>query len=195
MLIDDILTSNAHPDSRPLCDVINHCRQFIEESQGFPLFKNLPTTFDDLHRVKVRKQKKKTQITETFNKAFDDKFNDLRQRALFVYASEDSLPLIEGQEAFYVFPVNGYSYMYNSQVDNSNDEYKNAFDVMLEQFNSNEDALQILSDLLQYTYTSENLVEGLKQGSEIIMYNVPFYYAIRPEIVENYSELLTSLQD
>jgi len=194
MLIDQILNARSQAED-PLSDVITHCRQFIEESQGLPLFKNLPTTFDDLHRVKVRKQKKTTAVTETFNKAFDDKVNDLRQRALFVYARKNSLPVVEGQEPFYIFPVNGYSYMYNTQVDNSNNEYKNAFDVMLEQFNNNEDAVQMLSDLLQYTYASNNLVEGLQQGSEIIMYNVPFYYAFRPEIVENYSDLLTSLQE
>jgi hypothetical protein len=84
--------------------------------------------------------------------------------------------------------------MYNTQVVDSNQDYKQAFDSMLEQFNDNDQAIQILSDLLQYTYTGENLTEGLDHGAEIIMYNVPYYYAIRTTVVDSYDELLTSFE-
>ena len=166
----------------------------LSESDGLPLFKNLPTYFDDINKVKVRRQKKKNEITQSFNEAFNNKFTDLRQRALFTYASENNVPLEEDQEIFYVFPIDGYQFMYNTQVVDSNEEYKVALDTMFEQFDSHKHASQILSDLLQYTYTSDNLVEGLKQGVEIIMYNLPFYYAIRGSAVDTYGDLLTSFE-
>lgn len=190
MLVKDILFCETNSDNTELSIVSNKCRQFIDESQGYPLLKNLPTTFKDVHRVKVRKQKKKTQVTESFNKAFENEYTDLRQRALFVYGSTN-IPLEENQELFYIFPVDGYRYMYNTEVANSNDEYKAAFDTILEQFSNNDAADQIVVDLLQYTYTCTDLVEGLKQGAEIIIYNVPSYYAIRTTLIENYTDLLT----
>ena len=191
MLVKEILVESGDDE---LSIVNDHCRQFINESGGFPLFKNLSSEYNDVHRVKVRRQKKKNKITQTFNEAFNNKFTDLRQRALFAYASPHNVPLAENQEVFYVFPIDGFRFMYNTQVADSNEEYKQAFDTMFEQFDSQEQASKIMSDLLQYTYTSDNLIEGLKQGVEIIMYNLPFYYAIRKTTANTYKDLLTSFE-
>ena len=192
MLIDDILHYN-HSENSQLQVISEKCSRFINESSGFPLLKNLPTSYQDIHKVKVRQHKKKNEVTESFNEAFNQQLTNLRQRAIFAYSSYD-LPIIEGQETFYVFPIDRYKYMYNTEVINSGEEYKQAFDTILEQFGNNkEEATHIIADLLQYTYTATNLIEGLQKGVEIIMYNIPYYYAVRTSIFEDYNELLTSL--
>ena len=38
-----------------------------------------------------------------------------------------------------------------------------------------------------------NLQEGILHGSEIILYGIPFYYALRSSVVESYDDLLTSV--
>ena len=193
MLVNDILFSEKHSNEQ--IDVLSqHCRQFIDESDGLPLFKNLSIKFNDFHKVKIRRQKRKSEITKSFNEAFKNQYTDLRQRALFVYGSQDNIPLIENQELFYVFPIDGFQYMYNTAVTDSNQEYKSAFDTMLEKFENNEEAVQIITDLLQYTYSSTDLSEGIQKGVEVIVYNIPYYFAMRANLVEDYTQLLTSLK-
>ena len=192
MLIKDILSS-AQSEDQYLSIVSEKCSRFIEESEGFPLLKNLPTSYNDVYKVKVRKQKKTNEVSESFNEAFKNQLTDLRQRSIFAYASYD-LPIIEEQEMFYVFPIDGFKYMYNSKVTNSGEEYKEAIDKISEQFgNDNQEAIEIITELLQYTYTSTNLVEGLRKGAEVIVYSIPYYYAVRASIFEDYNQLLTSL--
>ena len=60
------------------------------------------------------------------------------------------------------------------------------------EFEGNE-ADQIIADLLQYTYISDTLNEGIKSQAEIILYNIPFYYAVRANTID-YGDLLTSLR-
>ncbi len=49
-----------------------NCAQFFTESSGLPLFKNLSTSYNDFHKVKVRKRKGESgDFTETFNEAFE----------------------------------------------------------------------------------------------------------------------------
>ena len=83
--------------------------------------------------------------------------------------------------------------MYSREVTNSNDAYQKAFDSILEQFNSKNEAEQIIADLLQYTYVSDTLNEGITSQAEIILYNMPYYYAVRSNTID-YGELLTSLK-
>ena len=191
MRVNEIMASDNNSEDLQFKFLSKHCHQFIDESGGFPILKNLPNTFSDIHKVKVRRRKQKSQMTESFNRAFKNQYNDLRERALYVYGSCSPITLAEDQELFYIFPIDGYKFMYNTAVVDSGQEYKNAFETMLEKFENDERASQIITDLLQYTYTSTDLSEGLQQAVEIIMYNLPYYYAVREQAVEDYAELLT----
>jgi len=168
------------------------CSRFFAESNGSPLFKSLPSSYNDFQKVKVRYHKKDTAFAETFNEAFKQEQPKLRQRAVFVsgvaHINEDS-----NSDSFYIFPTDKFKFMYSKEVTNSNDSYQKAFDSILEQFNSKNEAEQVIADLLQYTYVSDTLNEGIKSQAEIILYNIPYYYAIRANTI-SYDDLLTSLR-
>ena len=192
MLVNDIL--NPQSTDNEFHVIVEYCSDFISESEGLPLFKSLPTSYHNVHRVKVRLHKKKNEITETFNQAFVNEITNLRQRAIFASSSPTNIQVDESAELFYVFPKNGYKFLYNKEVANSNTDYQQAFDTILEQLGgNNQEAIQIITDLLKYTYTSQNLTEGIENGSEIILYNIPFYCAVRASSFPDYDDLLTSL--
>lgn len=191
MLVNDIIVPKS--SNNEFLVIVEYCSSFIVESEGLPLFKSLPISYNNIHRVKVRFQKKKNEVTETFNQAFNDEITNLRQRAVFASSSISDMQENDHDEIFYVFPKNGYKFLYNKEISNSNKDYKQAFDTILEQLGNNQKAIQIIADLLKYTYTSKNLTEGVQSGSEIILYNVPFYYAVRASSFPDYNDLLTYL--
>ena len=190
MLIDDILRISCSPSESHI--ISETCFDFLKESNGYPLFKNLPRNYDDLHRVKVRLRKKKDVVAESFNEAFKQIRSQFQQRAVFADSHKPQPTDIA--EPFYIFPLNGYKFMYNTEVSNSSKEYKNAFNTVFEQLGEKEEATHVLTDLLKYTYKSEDLKEGIKHGAEIVIYNIPYYYAVRCSKFKDYGELLTLLQ-
>ena len=170
------------------------CSIFVEESKGLPLLKNLSTKYFDIQKVKVRKKNSSNTFVNTFNEAFEEELDNLHQRAVFANgldSFEPADPISEGLEPFYIFPINGYRFMYSSEVENSNQDYKKVFDSMFEQF-GDERGKDVVTDLLKFTYCHENLYEGIEKGSEIIIYNIPYFYAIRATS-DNYTELLTTI--
>ena len=170
------------------------CSIFVEESKGLPLLKNLSTKYLDIQKVKVRKKNSSNTFVNTFNEAFEEELDNLHQRAVFANgldSFEPADPISEGLEPFYIFPINGYRFMYSSEVENSNQDYKKVFDSMFEQF-GDERGKDVVTDLLKFTYCHENLYEGIEKGSEIIIYNIPYFYAIRATS-DNYTELLTTI--
>jgi hypothetical protein len=184
----------SHQYSREIQVLRTSCTQFLKESSGTPIFKNLSTEYGDFHKVKVRKRKGETgDFTETFNEAFELQHPGLRQRAIFANGATSFQPLYDGvMEPYYVFPIDGYKFMYSREVENSGQEYKQVFDTLFEQFGE-EKGNEVLTDLLRFTYTSQNLHEGIVSGSEIIIYGIPFFYAIRSSVIENYQDLLSTI--
>lgn len=181
MFLNDIL--NRKKQTSP---ITLECDQFLTMSEGYPLLRNLPKTYDDFYKVKVRKRKIKDRFTKTFNEAFDD-IPDLRQRAIFAY---DNITETGQQEPFYIFPINGFKFMYSHEVTNSKDDYKQAFELIIEYVGDK----TVMEQLLKYTYTDTNLVEGITHGSEIIIYNIPYFYAIRASTITNYTDLINGLE-
>lgn len=164
------------------------CSQFLEESRGLPLLKNLSSDYGDFHKIKVRKRNLKDDFTETFNEAFESELPYIRQRAVFANGSLSFEPTNDNNlEPFYVFPVDGYKFMYSKEVENSNHEYKRVFDTIFEQF-GDEKGNEVLTDLLRFTYTTENLYEGIHAGCEIILYGIPFFYAMKTSTIQRYQD-------
>lgn len=193
MLIEHLLNKRylVHLKSQDLKAITTHCSQFLSESKGLPLLKLLPTTYSDFHKVKVRLHKKYDIIAEAYDKAFGDRCANIRQRAIFAYGSQ--LNITEHNESFYVFPIDGYHFMYSREVKNSNNDYKRVIDTLFEQFENPAKASEIVTDLLKYTYSTTHLNEGIASQSEIIVYGIPYYYAIKVSAVPNYSTLLTNI--
>jgi hypothetical protein len=179
--------------------LLEQCSEFLHGVGAVPLLKNLPTQYNDFHKVKVRKRKNLKETSEdfvkTFNGAFDDRARELRERAVFANGEVSFEPVADGRlEPFYIFPVDGFKFMYSKEVENSSADYKTVFDALFEEFGYNH-GNEVIVELLKFTYTSENLREGIEQGSEIIIYNVPYFYAVRVSTVSNYADMLSSIQD
>lgn len=190
MRINDLLIPQQ---SEAITILRTRCSAFLRESQGHPLIRNLSSSYSDFHKVKVRKRKSDDSFTEAFNGAFIEEHYDLRQRAIFANGIQSFQASVDPlQEAFYVFPVDGYKYMYSREVEHSGSEYKNVFEAVFSQLGDGK-ANEVLTDLLRFTYTSTNLAEGISHGAEIILYGIPYYYAVRASTYPSYSDLLTSV--
>jgi hypothetical protein len=188
MLVQDILTHD--PFITAVKQTIQQdCSDFIRESDGLPLFKTLPDTYNDFHRVKVRLQKRRDQVSDVFEQAFGEQFTNFRQRSVF--ANSTLLESADPTTSFYIFPVNGYRYMYCKEVENSNSEYKTVIDTVMQGMGNVNEATQIVTDLVKYTYVSSHLSEGIASGAEVILYSIPFYYAVRTTVSPTYTNLIT----
>lgn len=171
------------------------CSQFLRESQGFPLLKNLPITGEGFRKVKVRKKKNlKNEIIDAFNETFNE-HSELMQRAIFAHSMSSFEPSISMDvEPFYIFPIDGYKFLYAEGVGNTTQIYKTTLNTLIE--NYGEKGIKTFQQVLKYQYSFEKLIEGLASNTEIIIYDIPYYYAIRYSLVENYIDFLdTKLND
>lgn len=189
MRLDHLIYNEELDTLKP---IMSECHNFLVASQGQPLFKNLPSVYEDIHKVKVRKRKDNDNFISTFNKAFDDEFSELRQRAVFTNGVDSLKENDLDEEPFFVFPVDGFKFLYSTEVENSNQQYQTVFEAILQNLDENT-AEETMKDLLRFTYQSTNLSEGIESGAEIILYNIPYFYAIRTSTISSYDELLSSL--
>lgn len=159
------------------------CSTFLLESGGKPLVKSLPKHADGFRKVKVRKKKIKEPFEKQFNESFFSEFSEIRHRAVFVNGKQRTE---DDMEPFYVFPINGYRFMYSEAVSDSTELYKTTFDKLIE--SAGETGIDIFKDILQMSYTYDNLEHAITTGCEIILYDIPYYYAIRMSLVDNYEK-------
>ena len=193
MHINDILTYTKGPTSkktiRPFGAVAEECSAYLRESAGRPLYRSFVThsspLIDNLYKVKVRHKKTiEPTLTELYSDAFVPK---LRERAVFTYGAPRKLELNEQQ--YYVFPKNGYRYLYSKEVTDSNDDYKQVLDALIETVEYDR-AYEIIADMLKFTYSNTNLLEGIQENAEILFYNIPYFYAIPTRPFSTYTDVL-----
>lgn len=187
MLIEDLVGKSSAIGGRERSVLETECSTFIKLSAGLPVYRPLPTSYNDFQKVKVRFQRKHDVVAEAFNKAFDH-YHNFRQRTIFAYGQ---MPVCEGNvEPFYVFPINGFKFLYSKEVKNSNADYQQVLNTLFERFEDSGKAVEIVTDILKYTYVRENLVEGIVSDSEVLFYGIPFYYAIRVSSCPEYGRLI-----
>lgn len=173
MLVSELL---QHKVVDTFVAIQQHCGRFIAESAHIPLYKALPSTYGDVHKVKVRLKRSTNPVGDIFNEAFSKNTHNLQGKAVFGYVTP---PVVaEGLDLFYIFPTDTYQYLYSKEVTNSSQNYKQVVDTLIEAFDVDK-ATSIVTDLLTYTYNATNLIEGLQSKSEIILYNIPCYYAVK----------------
>jgi hypothetical protein len=189
MLIEDLLGSNTFLTVSEKHTIKTNCSQFIAESANTPLFKTLPTTYHNFQRVKARLQRRQNELTDVYTKAFNH--NNIRQRAIFAYASKPSVS--DSLDLFYIFPTNGYKFLYCTEVANSSSDYQLVLDTLFEQFNDTVKVTEIVTDLLKYTYLTDNLYDGIVAQAEIILYNIPHYYAVRANVGIDYVDMISQI--
>lgn len=188
MLVDDLLNSQPTHTLR-LHQVKSECSQFISEAHGLAIHKALPKSYSDIHKVKVRFKKKADLVSAAFNHAFLHETHKISQRAVFAQSDliEHTSPDLD---IFYVFPINNYKFLYSKEVTNSSSDYKQVVDTIFESFDDVEYATGIITDLLKFSYSSQNLNEGITAGSEIIFYGIPYYYAVRASTFPDYTQII-----
>ena len=134
MKVDDIFSKTT---AEPLHTIKTRCSDFLDESLGIPLLKSLPSSYKNVQKVKVRKKKStNSQLSETFNDAFNEEWYKLRERAVFANGESSFHNTKKDQDDFYIFPIDGFQYMYSIEVQNSNQDYKTVFDAVYEEFGS-----------------------------------------------------------
>ena len=78
--------------------------------------------------------------------------------------------------------------MYSKIVEDSFDAYTQVFESLIDQFGPKV-GNKMLTDVLKFSYTDDKLAEGIASGSEIVLYNIPFYYAVRVSSIPSYHSL------
>ena len=168
----------------------NECSQFLSESNNLPLLKNLPVNNDGFRKVKVRIKRKRNIVIESFNRSFSE-HKELFQRAIFANGEASFTPSNDSNlEPFYIFPINGYKFIYNPIVENAHANYHTAVNDLLKVVPSYDVAVDMFSKIIKSSYTNENMPEGIKSGAELVLFNIPYYYAIRKTIVDDYNRLV-----
>ena len=164
------------------------CSDYLRESKGLPLLKNLSVHYDGFKKVKVRKKNKHDATVEAFNKSFP-KHKNAFQRSIFANTESTFMQSVDLLlEPFYIFPVDGYKFVYNPQVSNFANQYGKDIQNLINTV-SKSAAIDMISMVIAQSYTDKNLYEGMKSGAEIILYGIPYYYAIRKSLVDDYNAL------
>lgn len=187
MRLNDLIISDNTADG--LHCIKEQCEHFFEQAGSSPLFKNLPASYADVQKVKIRKRKQHAKMDSTFNLAFEREHYDIRQRAMFANGVKSLIESTEDTEPFFVFPIDGYQYIYCPDVQNSSDEYKQVFGMMYETFGEKK-GNDVAVDMLRFTYKQNKLMEGIDIGAEIIIYDIPYYYAARQSMFNSYDDIL-----
>ena len=169
--------------------IVRECSDFLKAADGLPLIKMLPTEGSAERRVRVRKKKSTTPFDEAFNNVFID-HPDVRQRCILTNGSHALKRDDTTLEAFYIFPLNGFKFLYSTRVSNSSEEYGAAFNNLCESMDEDQ-AKKIIGEVISYDYKSDDLFTGLLSGCEIILFGIPAYYAISANSVKSYSTLFS----
>lgn len=176
-----------------LYDVIREeCSIFLNESKNIPLIKSLNIGDKNVRKVKVRIKKKNVNndIVESFNNAFSTTYNNIYGRAIFCNGKHKQLKKNDMDEEVYVFPINGFKFLYNPNV-----EYHMEYEKTLKTLEENMSELdpdRLLTEMIEYSYASgANLDTALLSDKEIIIYNIPYFYAVKKNKFSTYSELLS----
>lgn len=171
--------------------IIRECKEFLKASNGNPLIRFLPQPGTEYRKVKVRKRSRKSSVDDLFNTVFSE-HPDLRQRCIFANG-EKGEPAVKtyansGTEAFYVFPIDGFRFMYSPRVTHSETEYAKLYE---EVATMHDNPTDLLAEMLKFDYTSDDLETAINNGCEIIIYGIPYFYAVKKSSILSYSTLFS----
>lgn len=159
------------------------CSNFLNLSKGNYLIKYLKSEGEGLRKVKVRRKKWNSEFVEVFNSAFPE-YNEILQRSIITSHE----PNISDGEAFYIFPIDGFKFLYNPNVKDIVKTYKEIF-LKLKLIFSDESST-FMNDILKNGYMSDKLDYAINENSQIIIYNIPYYYALRKSLVDDYTKII-----
>lgn len=133
----------------------------------------------------MRTKKSTDTFVDNFNEAFASEKTKLLQRAVFAQGEKGFVASNNtSYEPFYIFPIDGFKYMYNPHI-NTTADYTETFNTLVNKVGDN--ALEMFRKMLKYDYTFDRLEHGITSGSEIIIYDIPYYFALRKTIIDDYA--------
>ena len=176
MLFNDLIPPS--PNISLIKQIVkSECSDFIYESHGLPLYKSLPSTYGEMKRVKVRFQKPRDVTSEIFENVFgESRPGGFKERSVIAYPSPPILK--EGHELFYVFPTDGFKFIYSPMIKDSITDLGGVVNTLMTQLDIVE-STSIAADLLKYSYQCDNLVEGILSDSEIIIHDMSNFIVVR----------------
>lgn len=171
----------------PPSSILKDCSEFLSKAGNNPLYKLLPTGGEGFRKIKIRKKNRHEHSFERyFDMAFGHQYKDLRLRSMIAQSKtpDNNNPLLE---PFYVFPINGFRILYNQQIEDYN-SYIKTLEGILQNTGSME---QLLKNLFEYAYVEGEIVDAIKSGSDILIYDIPYYYAVRKSLIRSYDNFIS----
>ena len=149
------------------------CEQFLFESRGYPLIVELnrKVKLDCFRQIKLRWKKNKAY------QVYQQIIPDLQTSKAFWPIRFAPL----SNTTYYIFPINNFKFAYNPAIEN-------LYDCIVDNADDNE-----LLTALKLTYNSTMLSTGLQNQREIVLYNIPYCFAVKTTCIPNYSEFYHSI--
>lgn len=168
----------------PPSSILKDCKVFLRQTTR-PLYKILPSSGEGFRRIKMRKKSKHAFMAEKyFDVAFNSQYKDLRLRSMVAHTTLPDV-IEEGLEPFYVFPVDGFKVLYNKNTPEYS-KYMKELDIVDTCI-----APVVLPTLFESCY-SDDMSEAFESNSDIVIFDISCYYAIRISLVENYQDFIHS---
>lgn len=182
MFVSDVLKPNHPIRSSALYLIRTKCSQYLSESNNKPIFKRLDWRYGAFAKVKVRHSP-----TYKTNQILDEAFGESIESTLVPVTSQPLDVVTESDDWFYMFPVNGYKFLYSTQIV----DYRYQADKLM--FKSNDRDLVV--DTMRESYIhNTGLVEGIDTCVELLLYNMPSFYVVSCSRHISYSSLLSSIR-
>jgi len=178
----------------------DECGEYLSMAGPYPSIKRLSGDEASYHRkVKVRHKKNPTGVIRLLGKAMEHEARNIHMRCVSVNGPDikEALSKNDASELYYIFPINGFRYLYNNRVDTF-EQYQKTLKALLESKTiTRESAVQLVIDSMSYTYSKFDikLKEALKTSKEVIFYNMPYYYAVSVKKYPSYYTLTRLLQN
>lgn len=170
-------------------EITKNCIEFLNNRSSLPLLKYLPSSYPNTKRVKVRKRKPEN-ISPVYDEAFDNLVTTFRRRVVITNGTLSCSN--NNMELFYIFPVDGYKFLYAPRITNSSTDFTEAMR-LIQSTVGDANGQEIVAELLKFSYTNMDIVTGIASGAEIIIHDIPAYYAIRVSTSDQYTELTEKL--
>ena len=160
------------------------CSDFLNKSNNLLLLKSLPKDKEGFRKVKVRQRNIKEIFQNIFDKGLYNSKSITPRSVQAIGENGYSDPQNDNLEPFYIFPINGFKYFYNPIVKNSQEQYSKLINKSLNIIDR-DTIIDMFSESIKESYVSDNLYNGIAQGAEIIIYNIPYFYAIRKTVFDD----------
>ena len=146
----------------------------MKKSNNKPLIKEL-NDVKSFKKLKARHRNK--QYSSILNDAFDD---SIGTRCITTTSNTSDL----SENDYYIFPINGFKFLYDPQG-MSGTSYHELTDTI---------KTDLVKELMRFNLEESDLNHALSINTEVVLYNIPFCYAVNVKSFNSYDELLSVIK-